>query len=173
MEARLLLALHAHSSPTLDALFLASHYIGTLPFCVILVLAAALWHRNRGERMEARVWVALGASTYLLQEVLKVVVGRPRPRLWPWLVPASAAAFPSGHAIAAATFYPLLAWSLSRVRPTLRPWLWAAAIVLAAFIGIGRLYLGVHWPSDVLGGWALGAAQTALGLAWAGRRPRS
>ncbi|HET7292351.1 MAG TPA: phosphatase PAP2 family protein [Vicinamibacteria bacterium] len=170
MEERLLLWIHEHSSPALDVAFFVSHAMGTLPFCAILVVTAALWHRRRGEREAAWRWLALGAATFVLQEGIKAIVARPRPELWPSLLPSSGAAFPSGHALAAATFYPLLAWSLSRARPRLAPWLWAAAVLLAVFVGVGRLYLGVHWPTDVAAGWTLGAAQTAVALAWKGRR---
>ena len=62
----------------------------------------------------AKVWLGVGVSTYLLQEVLKRLVARPRPELWPrletWPPEAPSFAFPSGHALASATFYPLLAY---------------------------------------------------------------
>jgi membrane-associated phospholipid phosphatase len=147
-------------------LFLFSHAIGRPAFLVTLVLAIAVWHARRGERREARAWVVVGLSTYFLQEGLKLVFARPRPDLWPRLVDVGSAAFPSGHALATATLYPLLAWIVGRRQPQLALPAMAAALALVVFVGLGRLYLGVHWPSDVLGGWAIGGLQCWAAVRW-------
>lgn len=169
MEAEVLLRIHAHATPLLDALFRVSHALGNTPICAVLVLAAAAWHLRRGERREAVVWIALGLTTLALMEGLKPVVARSRPELWPRLVAQGGFSFPSGHALASATFYPLLAWEVTQRRPAEAARWYALAVALALFIGFGRLYLGVHWPTDVLGGWTLGAAQGLLGILWLGR----
>ncbi len=171
MDRAILLWIHQHGTPTLDALFSFSSQLGTIPFCAALVLAAAVWHSARGERRERAAWVVAGCTTLLLTETIKLAVGRPRPGLWPWLVPVSGFAFPSGHAVASATFFPLLAWLILRSRPRWRKIAYAIGLVPAAYVGIGRLYLGVHWPTDVLGGWALGVAQSAAAIRWIGLRP--
>lgn len=173
MEAAFLIWIHSHSRPSLDAAFWVSHQLGRFAFCAPLVLLVAVWHLRRRERGWTWLWLLLGAGTYLIQGGLKELVERPRPDLWPRLIAESSFSFPSGHAMAAATFYPLLAWDVARHRPGRgRP-----AFVLAAcfvlFIGFGRLYLGVHWPSDVLAGWALGLVQTAAGVGILERRARS
>lgn len=172
MERDFLLWVHRHATPWLDQAFFVSHLMGTLAFCAPLVLATAGWHLRRHEPQRARLWIGLGLSTYALQIGIKAVVGRERPDLWEHLVQTGSSSFPSGHALAGATFYPLLASSLSRVAPRWRVAWWVLGIGLGFFVGFGRLYLGVHWPSDVLAGWAMGAAQTALGLAWLARRER-
>lgn len=161
-EVSLLLAIHARSGPALDALFRFSHQLGTFPFCALVVLSAAAWCLRHRPRREAWLWLGVGVSTYAIQEALKLLVARPRPALWPALVPQSGYSFPSGHALAAATFYPLLAWTWGRARPSETRAAWGVAILLASYIGFGRLYLGVHWPTDVLAGWSLGAVQAAL-----------
>lgn len=164
METEILLWIHARASRPLDALFLLSNLIGTFWFCSVVVVGLATWLSRRGARTEATLWLALGVSTYLLQEGLKLAVGRPRPELWPRLILVTSTSFPSGHALAAATFFPMLArtWARERPRET-----WAARVAAAAlviFIGVGRLYLGVHWPSDVLAGWTLGCLQTVSAI---------
>ncbi len=174
MESRLLLAIHAHATPLFDELFRASHLLGAYPFCTAFVLVAALVHRLRGERREAAVWLVAGLGTAILLETLKVVVARARPELWPRLVTQGGYSFPSGHALASATFYPLLAYVLTRSRPRLLPLALALGVAMAFFIGFGRLYLGLHWPTDVASGWALGGAQSALAITWLRRsRPTS
>lgn len=173
METRLLLWIHQFASPALDEAFRVSHQLGTLWFCTALVMVAIVWLLARGRKDAALLLLGLGLSTLFLQHGLKLMVGRPRPELWPRLLAAHEAAFPSGHALAAATFYPALAWLLSEGRPGRRWALLTFAVLVASFVGIGRLYLGVHWPTDVLAGWLLGATQTTFGLRWLERRPRS
>ena len=172
METRLLLGLHAHASPWLDQLFVLSHELGTLRACAVLVLGAVAFHLVRGERRLALLWLLVGLSTFALQSGLKAAFDRPRPALWPRLLSSPRdPSFPSGHAVAAATFYPLAALLVGRRRPAWRRAAWATAVGLALWIGLGRLYLGVHWPSDVLGGWAVGALQVAVAARWLGRAP--
>lgn len=167
MEARLLLGIHAHASPLLDGLFLLSHELATLRACVVLVSGAMVFHLVRRERRLALLWLVAGLSTFALQSGLKGVFARPRPELWPRLLSAPRdASFPSGHALAAATFYPLMALLAARRRTSWGAPAWLAGAALALFIGWGRLYLGVHWPSDVLAGWTLGALQVSLAAAW-------
>jgi membrane-associated phospholipid phosphatase len=172
VDRAILLWIHQHATPTLDALFRFSNELGTMPFCVALVLAAIVWHSIRGERRERAVWVVVGLLTLLLTEIIKLVVGRQRPTLWPWLVSVSGLSFPSGHAVASATFYPLLSWLVLRSRPRWRRISYAIGLIPAAYIGLGRLYLGVHWPTDVFAGWTLGVAQSAVAVWWLGTRAR-
>ena len=170
MEERWLWWLRGLASPALDAFFGASHYAGTMECCVALVLGLALWHRRRGELARCRVWLWLGLAVYFEQAGLKLLFERARPELWldgRWSVSPGSFSFPSGHALAAATFFPLLAISLTSACPA-RRWLWwPGAALLVVWVGVGRLYLGVHWPSDVAAGWSLGLAQVALASRWA------
>lgn len=165
-ETALLLALHRYSSPLGDALFRVSHELGTLGFLAGLVLATCGWHRLRGESREAQAWLAVGLTTLALFLLLKPAFARPRPELWPRLVSASDFSFPSGHALGSAAFYPLLAWTTVRLRGGAFGLL---SLGLPLFIGVGRLYLGVHWPTDVLAGWALGGVQSAAAIRWLSR----
>jgi undecaprenyl-diphosphatase len=163
VEQRLLLFVHSLATPALDTLFGVSDLMGQLRFCAVLVLAVALWHGLRGETRAALVWLLLGLAVLLSQELLKLAVARPRPLLWPRATLVHGFAFPSGHAVVSAALYPTLA--LGSFRGRLPRWLgWALAVALPLLIGVGRLYLGVHWPSDVLAGWALGALESAVAL---------
>lgn len=163
-ERALLLAIHSAAGPALDALFLFSHQLGTIQFGAALVLGMAGVHAARGERRAALVWLLTGVVTALLQWQLKELVARPRPQLWPWLQQPQGAAWPSGHALSTATFFPLLAWQAAQRWPGRRLAAFGLAAALVFYVGFGRLYLGVHWPTDVLAGWLLGAAQAALAV---------
>ena len=110
-------------------------------------------------RAEA-AWLAgslVGAS--LINAALKMVLNRPRPEVVPHLAHVSNASFPSGHAMIAAAVYLTLGIMLAEAQPKLaaRAWLVAFSGFLVLAIGLSRLYLGVHWPSDVLAGWCFGA----------------
>jgi membrane-associated phospholipid phosphatase len=164
MEQRILLFVHGVASPPLDILFRISHELGTGLFCTAVVILAAAILFRLGRRREALAFACLGISTYAIHAGVKIAIGRPRPLLWPGPVVPEGYAFPSGHALASATIYPLLAYTLTRNNPRWRPLAMAIAVLMALWIGIGRLYLGVHWPSDVLAGWMLGALQTAVAL---------
>ncbi|WP_330302793.1 MULTISPECIES: phosphatase PAP2 family protein [unclassified Streptomyces] len=114
----------------------------------------------------------------LVQQGLKSAVGRERP-VWPDPVDsAHYAAFPSGHALTATVVCGLLLWllRLHGAGHALRRTASALAVVSVVGVGLTRVWLGVHWPSDVLGGWLIGALIVALAVAsyerWPGaRRP--
>jgi membrane-associated phospholipid phosphatase len=166
METRILLAIHQHAGPLLDVLFGFSHSLGSKASFSVLVLSAALIHALLGQRREALAWLGIGVATVGSIEVIKGLVARPRPELWARLYNQGGSSFPSGHAVAAAAFYPLLAWVLTRRRPRLVPVAFALAGALVFLVSAGRLYLGLHWPTDVLGGWAIGATESAVTIAW-------
>jgi membrane-associated phospholipid phosphatase len=166
MESAILTWIHGLSSPWLDVLFRFSHEIGTLSFCGVLVVVMALWHLARGERLEAVIWVVVGLLAGLLPELVKVAVGRGRPALWPSLVTVAGTSFPSGHATAGTALYPLLGWMALRSRPAMRVAGYGAGLAVGLYIGVGRLYLGVHWPSDVVAGWLLGVTMSACAVWW-------
>ncbi|WP_405935604.1 phosphatase PAP2 family protein [Streptomyces sp. NBC_00726] len=131
---------------------------------LIAVAVVGLWWR--GVRPLA-VWVA--ATTLLsalIQQGVKAVVGRDRPQ-WPDPVDsAHYAAYPSGHAMTATVSCGLLLWLLHRAGAGRGAWRAAVGAAAVSVLGVGltRLYLGVHWPSDVLGGWLLGAALAAFAI---------
>jgi undecaprenyl-diphosphatase len=93
-----------------------------------------------------------------LSSVLKLGIARPRPEVVQHLVEVSDMSFPSGHAMLSAITYLTLGAMLSRLEETrtLRYFFPLVAVVLTLIIGLSRIYLGVHYPTDVLGGWAAG-----------------
>jgi undecaprenyl-diphosphatase len=169
MDSVILSWIHGHSSPGLDALFLFSNEIGTWAFGALIVAIMVVWHLVRRQHRAAVAWVAVGLLTALLPELIKLAVGRARPTLWPHLVTVASASFPSGHATAGTAFYPLLGWTA--LRPGAGRVGYVLGLVVGVFIGVGRLYLGVHWPSDVVVGWLLGVALSAGAIRWLGRAP--
>jgi undecaprenyl-diphosphatase len=132
-----------------------------------LIAVAVLWLLWRRQWLLA-AWIALTSAVGTqVQQGLKAAVGRERPRWSDPVDTAHYAAFPSGHAMTAMVSCGLLLWLLRRYG--VRGPLWKVSVVAAAVsvagVGFTRLYLGVHWPSDVLGGWLLGACWVALAIA--------
>jgi membrane-associated phospholipid phosphatase len=166
VEATILLWIHSLATPALDQVFLFSNLFGLFPVCAVVVTAIVVWHLLRREWGGALTWAVIGVATLAFPEIIKRLVARPRPELWETLVHASGYSFPSGHAVASATFYPLLGWDVFRGRRTASRAAFAAGALFAIYVGFGRLYLGVHWPTDVLAGWVLGFAQSGLVIAW-------
>jgi undecaprenyl-diphosphatase len=117
--------------------------------------------RQRGAAVMLLISVAMGS---LLGTLLKSGFDRPRPDLVPSDIYVHSASFPSGHSMMSAIVYLTLGAWLARMQPRrrLKAYVLAVAVLLTVIVGISRVYLGVHWPTDVLGGWAVGAAWALL-----------
>jgi undecaprenyl-diphosphatase len=116
------------------------------------LLAGWLWYRGRGRFALGLLLVILVGRG--LSEVQKYWIARARPTLEPHLVVVKTSSFPSGHAASSMIFYLTLAVALAPKDS--RRAAAAGAILLSLFIGASRVMLGVHWPSDVVGGWSFG-----------------
>lgn len=163
-EAEVLLWIHGWQHPWLDVFFVVSHELGRTPVHVALAGAVLLWFVARREWNRATFWLGLGCATFLLVDGFKTLALRPRPQLWPRIIEQGGASFPSGHAAISAALYTLIAFEITRHRPRWAPACYALAAAGSLWLGLGRLYLGVHWPTDVLAGWLLGAALAALAI---------
>ena len=165
-------ALYAGHRPALLATARAFTLLGepTLLIGASALIALWLWRAGRG-----RVGLALLATTLagrLLGEAQKYWIARARPEIEPHLVVVKTSSFPSGHATSSMIFYLALALRLV-CRGRWRFAAAAAAILLSLLIGTSRVMLGVHWPSDVVGGWAFGLLWVLLTLGPAERLLRS
>jgi len=128
---------------------------------LLLVCAAVIGFLLFSDRVRTALFVLAATSAgIVLAGLLKQIYDRPRPSLVPHLVEVTSSSFPSGHAADSAIVYLTLAALLARTvqeRP-LRIYIIGTAILLTLLIGVSRVYLGVHWPSDVVAGWTIGAA---------------
>lgn len=167
----LLLFAREIGSPTLDAVFVLVSRLGygwgVVPFDVVLTIVLLALRRYREGLYAA---AALGGSG-LLNLATKQLFSRERPTLWESIAPEHTFSFPSGHAMGSAT----LAWVLILLswHSQLR---WPVTVLAAAFVvavGFSRVYLGVHYPSDIVAGWAAASvwAIAAYLVAFRHRRP--
>jgi undecaprenyl-diphosphatase len=136
--------------------------LGGVAALTLLTAAVAgfLWLR----RMFAAMWLVLAATLggLVASTLLKAAFDRPRPTIVPHLSMAYTSSFPSGHSMLAATVYLTLGALLGRfVEPLrLKAYFLIVALILTTVVGVSRVYMGVHYPTDVLAGWA-------AGLGWA------
>jgi undecaprenyl-diphosphatase len=132
---------------------------------VILISLAVIGYLLMDGKRAAALWVLVSVGGgAVLSNLLKFAIERPRPDLVARLVEVNTTSFPSGHATLAAVTYLTLGALLSRVeaRRRVKIYLLTVAMTLTFLIGVSRIYLGVHWPTDVLAGWCVGAAWAML-----------
>lgn len=130
----------------------------------LLTIATVCYLLMAGKRGAALfVLLAIVGGT-LLSHGLKLGFERPRPDLVPHATQVYTASFPSGHAMLSAVTYLTLGALLARVEKSrrIRAFVMVFAVIMTLLVGTSRVYLGVHWPSDVLAGWAVGAAWASL-----------
>ena len=149
----------AWGGPSIALMRLATAIGDTIGRIAILavVFPLLLW---RGRRADAR-WLALMmAGGTALNLILKQIFSAPRPDLLPHLDIVHSYSFPSGHAAGNMMLFGALAM-LAR-----RPVFYWIAVMMTALIGVSRVWLGVHWPSDVMAGWILGLGWLLLCRVW-------
>jgi undecaprenyl-diphosphatase len=150
-------AIHGWAFPALTAAMRLITMLGSEYFLVPLA-AILVWRwEKRGERKAAFLLVAGSLSAEAVAQLLKALIHRPRPEVFFGLVPTETYSFPSGHAFVPTVYFGILAGILAagaRWR--------AAVVVMAAFLGFSRVYLGYHYPSDVVAGWALAVVWLTL-----------
>jgi undecaprenyl-diphosphatase len=158
-DVRLLEALHRHATPSGIAFFIVISRLGSPLLMSALAFGGALLLTLRRQWIVLAGWVAAFAGAGLLDQWLKMVIRRPRPAYAAALLHNPTWSFPSGHAMGALVGYGMLAYVLlilwRESRRTQATIVAAAALVIVA-IGVSRLYLGVHYFSDVIGGYAAG-----------------
>jgi undecaprenyl-diphosphatase len=132
---------------------------------LVLVTAAAIFYLALIRKwLEALlVLIAVGGGQ-ILSSLLKLGIDRPRPDLVPHLVDVQTLSFPSGHAMLSAVTYLTLGSLLAGIVPgkATKIYVLGVAVLITLMVGASRVYLGVHWPSDVLAGWSAGFAWAML-----------
>jgi undecaprenyl-diphosphatase len=138
--------------------------LGSYPVLGLVVIAVIFYLLMTQERAAA-LWVSVSVGGgVLLSNALKFAFDRPRPDMAPALARVFTTSFPSGHATLSAVSYLTLGALLASLHTSrrLKIYFVGLALALTIAIGVSRVYLGVHYPSDVLAGWCIGAAWAAL-----------
>jgi len=152
----------ARRTPVLDSVMLEITALGTGAVVLMIVCISGLFLALTRHKYSALLLLVATGGGLALNAVLKLFFDRPRPGVVEWGTHAVSSSFPSGHSMSATIVYSTVAYLAARLSPRL--WIrWVTMLVAAliiALIALSRLYLGVHYPSDVLAG-------AIVGLAWA------
>lgn len=155
---------NAWRSPGLDFAFRRLTWLGSLLVLLPLMLVAGALLRHRGHRREAWFVVAAPVGAAILAQLAKQLMLRPRPELFPALASvASPFSFPSAHAIQVTAVAMGLLLAVVPLAPRCRSWAIPVLLAVVVLVGLSRLYLQVHYPSDVVAG-AIAAACWVAGL---------
>lgn len=161
-DTSFLLWLHQYNNPSLDKLMLFITNLGnptTVVIVAFMTLAILWWRRYR---LEIMVFTLTCLGGVILNTGLKLFFSKPRPQLWNQLITEKSFSFPSGHAIGSMVLYGFVAHLLAFYYPKFSTLIYTLAVILIGAIGFSRLYLGVHWPTDVIAGYGVGFLWLAI-----------
>jgi undecaprenyl-diphosphatase len=155
-EESCLLTLKAQANPTLDRYMTAVTWLaqGEITIPLVFAVGGILVYRDQAI---AALTLAIGLSgSWLLNGIFKLFFRRKRPDLWASPERPMDYSYPSGHAMSAISFYGLLAADITHCLSVPLGITATLAAILTLGVGVSRVYLGVHWPTDVLSGWIAG-----------------
>jgi membrane-associated phospholipid phosphatase len=151
-----LLWLHQFANPQLDRLMLFLTALGDPPAVVTIFLIASVWlvlKRHYTDGMRLAICCAGGV---VINQGMKLLFAKPRPELWPRLIAETSFSFPSGHAVGAMVVYGFISYIIAKELRQYQRYIYAIASILIIAIGLSRLYLGVHYPTDIIAGYGIG-----------------
>lgn len=157
-------ALEAIRTTQLTGVFVSVTLFGSKITIAILTLVCSIWLYRKGEYRLALLCILFNTINGLVTWILKLLIHRPRPDTVESLIEASGFSLPSGHASSSLLFYGMIAFLLLRTlrSPQARFALILSTVLFILCIGVSRLYLGVHYPTDVLIGFAIGGLMLCL-----------
>ncbi len=149
-------AVHQYASPSLTTVMQAFSFIGSPAFLIVVGVLVVAGYVRTGRPRLALLFIITVVGAEALDQILKLLFHRTRPVAFFDFSEPRGYSFPSGHALVACAFYGVLAaFESARAQSRVRRWIYrGVAALLIGAIGLSRIYLGVHYPSDVLAGYA-------------------
>lgn len=156
LDKAILLAIHQLAHPVLDTIMIGITRLGD-PTTVVplgaIVFMLLLWKRHY---LEAKFFALDTLGGAVLTYFLKLAFSKQRPQLWESPITEVTFSYPSGHALGSVVLYGFLAYLVATLYPRYARLAYSIGFLLIVLIGFSRLYLGVHWPTDIVGGYAIG-----------------
>ncbi|MGP1384125.1 MAG: phosphatase PAP2 family protein [Thainema sp.] len=155
-DESVLLWINQFSNPVLDQVMLAVTRLGDPHVVVPLTCIGFIWFWWQWRWRVAVIFAVNCLGGAVLSNGLKLFFSKPRPQLWAQLITETSYSFPSGHALGSMVLYGFSAFLLAQHFAEYKHLIYGLAVLLISSIGFSRLYLGVHWPTDVLAGYSVG-----------------
>jgi membrane-associated phospholipid phosphatase len=167
-----LLWLHQFANPQLDRLFLFFTALGDPPTVVTIFLITIVWLILKRHYTDGIRFAIACAGGVVINQEMKLFFAKPRPELWPRLITDTTFSFPSGHAVGSMIIYGFMAYILAKKLREYKLYIYAIASTVIIATGLSRLYLGIHYPTDVIAGYGVGILwlTTCLKLGFSSRR---
>lgn len=156
LDTNVLFAIQQLQRPWLDPIMVFITDSGDPTILVSLCVIASIWLLFRRQRSEAMTLAIAAFGAAGLNSLLKNLFERDRPALWSRIVDVRHYSFPSGHAMLSIVIYGLLGYLLAQRFPRWRGWILTGVTIAVVLIGFSRLYLGVHWLTDIIAGYLAG-----------------
>ena len=151
-----LLWIHQFANPQFDRIFLFFTALDDPPTVVTIFIITIAWLVMKRRYSDGIRFTIVCAGGVLTDRVMKLFFAKPRPELWHRLIPETSFSFPSGHAVGSMVVYGFIAYILAKEMQQHKHIVYAAASLLIIAIGLSRLYLGVHYPTDIIAGYGIG-----------------
>ncbi|GAB4550117.1 MAG: phosphatase PAP2 family protein [Pleurocapsa sp.] len=155
-DKTILLGIHQYATPALDSIMVNITQLGnpnTVVFIAVVSWIILWWRRYY---LEAKIFLLNCLGGAILNYGLKLAFSKPRPQLWKSPITETSYSYPSGHAMGSMVLYGFLAYILAIHYPRYAGFFYGFAAILIMAIGFSRLYLGVHWPTDIIAGYGVG-----------------
>ena len=151
-----LLWIHQFANSQLDRIFLFFTALGNPPTVVTIFIMTIAWLAMKRRYSDGIRFTIVCVGGVLIDRVMKLFFAKPRPELWHRLITETSFSFPSGHAVGSMVVYGFIAYILAKEMQQHKQYIYAAASLLIIAIGLSRLYLGVHYPTDIIAGYGIG-----------------
>jgi membrane-associated phospholipid phosphatase len=151
-----LLWIHQFSNSLFDRIFLLITAFGDPQIVIIVFVSMIAWLGLKRKYADGIKFTIACSGGLLINQVMKLFFAKPRPELWTRLISEHSFSFPSGHAVGSMIVYGFIAYIFARELPAAKRYIYAVASMLIIAIGFSRLYLGVHYPTDIIAGYGVG-----------------
>ncbi len=156
LDRSLLLWIHQFANPQLDSVMLFITSLGDPAMVITVFISTIAWLGMKRRYTDVIRFTIVCVGGILINQVMKLFFAKPRPELWTRLISEHSFSFPSGHAVGSMVVYGFIAYILARELPIYQRYIYAVASILIVAIGFSRLYLGVHYPTDIIAGYGVG-----------------